>query len=178
MIFKGFFLELLKLRFVQLFIMKKIFIIPFFIICFAFLIKADNKSNIGEISKSHKINTAYLNTVLGNKNILDLEIKNVNVRNYKNNFTFNYTDFELGKKFPKPLNHLTFIKYYIPSETHVELNLYNLLGNKLKTIVSTTKEPGEYNLRFETDNLIPGLYIYQLKTDIGTRTQKVFYFNK
>ncbi|PJA99732.1 MAG: hypothetical protein CO128_02730 [Ignavibacteriales bacterium CG_4_9_14_3_um_filter_30_11] len=158
--------------------MKKLFTISLFIICLTFTIKADNKSNIGEITKSHKINTAYLSTILGNKNILNLEIKNLDLKNYKNNFTFNYSDIELDKKFPKPLNHLTFIKYYIPSETHVELNLYNLLGNKLKTIVSTTNEPGEYNLKFETDNLISGLYIYQLKTEIGTITQKIFYLNK
>jgi len=158
--------------------MRKLFVISLFFICIAIAVKADNKTNIGEITKSHKINTAYLNTIFGNKNILNLEIKNVDVRNYKNNFTFKYSDIELDKKFPKPLNHLTFIKYYIPSVTHVELNLYNLLGNKLKTIVSTTKEPGEYNLNFDSDNLIPGLYIYQLKTEIGTITQKIFYLNK
>ncbi len=156
--------------------MKKLFIISFIILGFAFNTKADNKSNLKDISKSPKINTLYLNKTLMNKNILNLQIDQVNVRNYKNNFTFNYSDFELNKKYPTPLNHLTLIKYYIPYKTHVELNLYNLLGTKLKTLVSTDKTPGEYFLKFDAEKLNPGLYIYQLKTTLGTRTQKVIYF--
>jgi len=156
--------------------MKKLFIISLIVLSFAFYAKADNKSNLGTISKTHKINTLYINKMFVNKNLLDLQINKVDVRNYKNNFTFKYSDFELNKKYPTPLNHLTLIKYYLPSKTHVELNLYNLLGNKLKTLVSTTKNPGEYYLKFDSNKLNPGLYIYQLKTNLGTRTQKMIYF--
>ncbi|MCH7827556.1 MAG: T9SS type A sorting domain-containing protein [Bacteroidetes bacterium] len=155
--------------------MKKLFVILLIILSFTFYVKADNKSNLNAISKTHKINTLYLNKMLVNKNLLNLQINKVDVRNYKNNFTFKYSDFELNKKYSTPLNHLTLIKYYLPSKTHVELNLYNLLGNKLKTLVSTTKNSGEYYLKFDTNKLIPGLYIYQLKTNLGTRTQKMIY---
>ena len=155
--------------------MKKLLIISLILFGFAFYSKADSKSNIGDISKSHKIKTLYLNNMFVNKNILDLQINKVDVRNYKSNFTFKYSDFELNKKYPTPLNHITLIKYYLPSKTHVELNLYNLLGNKLKTLVSSTKKSGEHFIKFDNDNLIPGLYIYQLKTSLGTRTQKVLY---
>lgn len=156
--------------------MKKLFIISLIILSFVFYAKADNNSNLVSISKTHKINTLYLNKIFANKSLLDLQINKVDVRNYKNNFTFKYSDFELNKKYPTPLNHLTLIKYYLPSKTYVELNLYNLLGTKLKTLVSTTKNPGEYHLKFDTNKLIPGLYIYQLKTNLGTRTQKMIYF--
>ncbi len=156
--------------------MKKLFIISLIILNFAFYAKADNKSNFGNISKTHKINTLYINKMYSNRNLLDLEIHKVDVRNYKNNFTFKYSDLELNKKKPTPLNHLTFIKYYIPTKSYVELNLYNLLGNKLKTIVSTTKNPGEHYLKIDDNKLNPGLYIYQLKTELGTRTKKMIYF--
>ena len=156
--------------------MKKLFIISLIILSFVLYAKADSKSNFENISRTHKINTLYLNKMFANKNLLDLEINKIDVRNYKNNFTFNYSDIELNKKYPTPFNYLTLIKYYIPSKTYVELNLYNLLGNKLKTLVSATKNPGEYYLKFDNIKLNPGLYIYQLKTNLGTRTQKMIYF--
>ncbi len=155
--------------------MKKTFIISLIILSFAFFAKADDNSNLGAISKTHKINTLYLNKMFTNKNMLDLQINKVDVKNYKNKFTFKYSDLELNKKYSTPLNHLTLIKYYLPSKTHVELNLYNLLGNKLVTLVSTTSSPGKYYLKFDSDKLDPGLYIYQLKTNLGTRTKKMVY---
>jgi len=158
--------------------MKKIFIISLFFLSFAFYAKADSKYNLENISKTHKINTLYLNKMFANKNLLDIEINKVDIRNYKNNFTFNYSDLELNKKYPTPLNHLTLIKYYIPTKTQVELNLYNLLGNKLKTLVNATVKPGEHYLAFDDNKLNPGLYIYQLKTNLGIRTKKMIYFKE
>jgi len=71
--------------------------------------------------------------------------------------------FELSQNFPNPFNPSTLIKYSIPEDGNVQLNIYDLLG-KLVSAVNEYKTAGnhEYNLNSETYNMKSGIYFYQL----------------
>ncbi|MFH1413018.1 MAG: T9SS type A sorting domain-containing protein [bacterium] len=65
--------------------------------------------------------------------------------------------------YPNPANSQSIVKYTIRYFGHVELAIYNLMGNLIKTLVSQEQAPGEYNVVFNTTNLASGQYFYELR---------------
>ena len=55
----------------------------------------------------------------------------------------------------------------------VTLNIYNLLGEKIKTLVKQEQAKGKYQINFDGNNLPSGIYFYQLKTDKFQQTKKM-----
>jgi hypothetical protein len=85
------------------------------------------------------------------------------IASVKNNNTA-LKDYNLLQNFPNPFNPVTNIKYKIDSPGHVILNVYNILGNKISTLVNDFKQPGEYTVQFSGINLPGGVYIYELQS--------------
>ncbi len=78
-------------------------------------------------------------------------------------FTFNPPkNFELFQNYPNPFNSSTVISWQLAVGCHVELSVYNLVGEKVATLVSKTLYPGEYAYKFDGKYLASGLYTYQL----------------
>ncbi|MGB2697867.1 MAG: T9SS type A sorting domain-containing protein [Candidatus Zixiibacteriota bacterium] len=84
-------------------------------------------------------------------------------------------DFSLKQNYPNPFNAGTTIPFTVYSKLemenspiHTTLAIYNILGQKVKTLVDETKLPGEYEVRWygkdEKGNFVAsGIYLYQLK---------------
>jgi len=75
--------------------------------------------------------------------------------------------FEVSQNFPNPFNPSTTIRYELPKETHVIINIYNLLGQKVKTLVNSEEKAGTYNTVWNgRDNYgneaASGIYIYRV----------------
>jgi len=86
--------------------------------------------------------------------------------------------FELCQNYPNPFNPETVIRYRLPSPTNVNLDIYNLLGGKIKTLVSQKQSTGLHQVRWNgrNDAGIPvanGVYVYQLKTNAGIQSKKL-----
>lgn len=81
--------------------------------------------------------------------------------------------FNLLQNYPNPFNPNTVISYNIPEHSLVTLNIYNLLGEKIKTLVKQEQAPGKYQINFDGNNLPSGIYFYQLKTDKFQQTKKM-----
>ena len=71
--------------------------------------------------------------------------------------------FELCQNYPNPFNPVTKIKYAIPKPTHVRVEIYNVLGQRVRTLVNEEKQPGYYSIDFNASNLASGFYIYRLE---------------
>ncbi|PKL83317.1 MAG: hypothetical protein CVV24_05695 [Ignavibacteriae bacterium HGW-Ignavibacteriae-3] len=83
------------------------------------------------------------------------------------------TAFSLSQNYPNPFNPTTTIRYAIPVGSFVELKIFDLLGNEIKSLVKTQQAAGNYEVEFNASNLSSGIYFYRLKTDNYTESKKL-----
>jgi len=73
--------------------------------------------------------------------------------------------FYLYEPYPNPFNPVTTIQYDIAKSGMVELIIFDVLGNKIKTVVNEFQNPGNYNAVFDASRLASGVYLYQLRVN-------------
>lgn len=73
--------------------------------------------------------------------------------------------FILDQNYPNPFNPKTVIGYSLPATCEVELSIYNILGQKVVTMVNKQQTAGNYKVNFDASNLSSGIYIYNLHGD-------------
>jgi hypothetical protein len=76
-------------------------------------------------------------------------------------------DFTLVPNYPNPFNPSTTISFTLGSTSKALLEVYNLLGQKVATLVDDVRPAGSYSVRFNAAGLPSGVYFYQLSTDNG-----------
>ena len=81
-------------------------------------------------------------------------------------------EFELMQNYPNPFNPVTKIKYAIPQVSHVRIEIYNVLGQRVRTLVNEEKVPGYYTVDFDAGSLASGFYIYRLQAGSGYNSVK------
>lgn len=77
--------------------------------------------------------------------------------------TGNTDDYRLYQNFPNPFNPATIINYKINQPGFVNLKVYNLVGQVVKTLVSEYQEAGTYSKQFDASQLSAGVYLYKLQ---------------
>ena len=81
--------------------------------------------------------------------------------------------FALSQNYPNPFNSITAISYQLPMSTQVDLDVYNLMGQKVKNLVCGLQDAGYYTLKFNADNLSSGVYFYRLSAGNEVITKKM-----
>jgi len=86
--------------------------------------------------------------------------------------------FLLSQNYPNPFNVTTTISYSLERRTEVDLSIYNLLGQKVATLVNATQPAGNYNICWDgmTDGgqeAASGVYFYKLATEDFRETRKM-----
>ncbi len=72
------------------------------------------------------------------------------------------TTFNLFQNYPNPFNPSTTLQFSLPEKAHVSLIIYDILGNKILTIVDDNFEVGTHKKLFNGKNLASGNYVYHL----------------
>lgn len=72
-------------------------------------------------------------------------------------------EFALQQNYPNPFNPTTEIRYQIATAGHVILEVYDLLGRVVKTMVNEIQPPGSYQAAFDARGLSSGVYLYRLR---------------
>jgi len=72
-------------------------------------------------------------------------------------------DFKLFPNYPNPFNPETKIRYDLPQDTHVKINVYNIAGHYIKNLVNENKNAGSYEVIFDGSELASGVYFYSLE---------------
>lgn len=67
--------------------------------------------------------------------------------------------FELTQNYPNPFNPSTAIRYDIPEQSEVVLQVFDVMGRLVATLESSTKSAGSYTATFDASNLSSGLYL-------------------
>ena len=83
-------------------------------------------------------------------------------------------DFSLSQNYPNPFNPATNIEFQVASPgSRVKLEIFNLLGQKVSTLVDRFMSGGKYSVVFEGENLPSGAYIYRLQSGNGIIYRKM-----
>ncbi len=72
--------------------------------------------------------------------------------------------FHLEQNYPNPFNPVTVIGYQLSAFGKVNLSIYNILGQKVYTLVNEAQPAGFYQVRFDGSGLPAGVYTYKLST--------------
>jgi hypothetical protein len=65
--------------------------------------------------------------------------------------------------YPNPFDSKTTIVFYLPEKQQVQLQIFNMDGSIIETLVDERKSPGDYKVIFDGSKLSPGVYHYRLK---------------
>jgi hypothetical protein len=76
-------------------------------------------------------------------------------------------EFILRQNYPNPFNPATTINYQLSDVSEVDLTIYNVLGQKVATLVSGKQAAGKHQVVWNAGHLGSGVYFYKLKTDKG-----------
>ena len=69
----------------------------------------------------------------------------------------------LHQNYPNPFNPTTTIRFALPTTTPVQLEIYNITGQRVVTLVNEVRQAGYYNEHFDANNIASGVYIYRMQ---------------
>ena len=81
--------------------------------------------------------------------------------------------FSLSQNFPNPFNPVTSIRYQLPVDTFVKLQVYNILGEEVAILVNENKQAGNYEQLWDASGFSSGIYLYRLETKSFSETKKL-----
>jgi hypothetical protein len=82
-------------------------------------------------------------------------------------------EFALAQNYPNPFNPSTTIKYDLPTDTHVRLTLFNVLGQNVATLVDEDQRAGYRSVDWNASHVASGIYFYRLEADKFVQTRKL-----
>jgi flagellar hook assembly protein FlgD len=73
------------------------------------------------------------------------------------------TTYALKQNYPNPFNPNTIINYQLPMTNDVELSIYNLLGQKVSTLVHERQQVGYHQVEWDASRFSSGIYYYKIE---------------
>jgi len=77
------------------------------------------------------------------------------------------TVYALDQNYPNPFNPSTTITFSLPKADRVRLEIYNVLGQKVATVLDADQQAGVHSVKFDGTNLSSGIYLYRLVAEHG-----------
>ena len=86
--------------------------------------------------------------------------------------------YALHQNYPNPFNPTTQIRYDLPEESYVNINIYDLMGRKIKSLINTHQDPGYRIIQWNATNdlgqaVSAGMYIYTIQAGQFRQTRKM-----
>jgi len=76
--------------------------------------------------------------------------------------------YSLSYNYPNPFNPSTVIEYSLPKSSYVQLEIYDIVGNRVGELVNKSQNAGNYQITFDASNLSSGVYFYRISANSGT----------
>jgi hypothetical protein len=88
--------------------------------------------------------------------------------------------YHLGQNYPNPFNPTTTIEFTLPIRSQVNLTVYNILGQKVATLVDGVRPAGTYSIEWNGTSssgtpVATGVYFYRMRTDKFTESKKMLF---
>lgn len=100
-----------------------------------------------------------LNFIEGNIYKLDIIVSVEDDFSSRNNPQY----FHLNQNYPNPFNPTTTVTFFVPYYSHIKLDVFDVLGNKVVELINEELPAGNYNVEFNAQNLTSGVYFYRLQ---------------
>jgi len=81
--------------------------------------------------------------------------------------------FSLSQNYPNPFNPSTLIRYGLPFDVMVSLEVFNILGQRVSLVVNEEQQAGNHEVVFQNSTLGSGIYFYRLTAGRFTETRKM-----
>ncbi|MGB6033392.1 MAG: T9SS type A sorting domain-containing protein, partial [Bacteroidota bacterium] len=81
--------------------------------------------------------------------------------------------FTLSQNYPNPFNPSTQIQFGVPREGRILLEVYNLLGERVATLIDGHMSAGAYTVRYNASDLPSGIYYYRMTAAESVITRKM-----
>jgi len=92
---------------------------------------------------------------------------------YVKNTTKLPSNYRLNQNYPNPFNPSTVIRYALPEAGNVLLEIYNILGERVTTLVNEDMNAGIHEVNFNAQNFSSGVYFYRLKAGNFSQTKQM-----
>jgi hypothetical protein len=97
----------------------------------------------------------------------------VGVEEESSEFGIRIAEFRLKRNFPNPFNKLTTISYQLKATSHTTLEIYDITGRLVETLVNEHKEPGVYQVKWNGRDQASGIYFYRIRSREFVDTRKM-----
>ncbi|MEK9136683.1 MAG: T9SS type A sorting domain-containing protein, partial [Bacteroidota bacterium] len=84
-------------------------------------------------------------------------------------------ELQLLQNYPNPFNPETILGYALPKNSYVRLVIFNLLGQKISTLVDEVQPAGRYRVAWNASDRPSGIYFYRLETPSVSVTKKMLF---
>lgn len=82
-------------------------------------------------------------------------------------------EFTLSQNYPNPFNPETIIEYSVKEACYVRLEVYNIMGRSVATLVNSFQQPGVYRASFDAAGLSTGVYFYRIRMNDFVAVKKM-----
>ncbi len=83
------------------------------------------------------------------------------------------TEYSLHQNYPNPFNPVTTIKFDLPNDGLITLEIFDILGRRISTLVEEYKTAGSYEQVFDASSLASGVYVYKLQAGDFVSSKKM-----
>ncbi len=80
-------------------------------------------------------------------------------------FSNEVKSFQLYQNYPNPFNPSTAIEYSVPEESHVRIDVFNAIGQRITTLVNSEITSGSYEVKWNAENSSSGVYFYSIRAE-------------
>lgn len=142
----------------------------------------NNGSDLRSFYLRCTVTDKYYSTSTSNElfvNVYDVERPDINLQSsHKNKAAVETNDNNILSTYsiscnPNPFNPSTCISYSLPERGHVNLKVFNSIGQEVTELVNETKEAGMYKVNFNRGDLPSGIYIYRINVNNYNKTDKI-----
>jgi len=82
-------------------------------------------------------------------------------------------DYTISQNYPNPFNAVTIIKYELPVQSQVTIDIYDILGRKVTALANSNQPAGYHQVIWKADDVSSGIYFYKLQASNYTETRKM-----